>query len=109
MVEELEDLAEFTLQTLEHERVVTGVDEWDEADERTLLYTSAWKLLGEEAAQKVLRDVDATQTREFIVCHARGYPDPYRPWPNTLAEAERFVDEHGGFVQHRLVTVWEEL
>ena len=44
--------------------------------------------------------------REYIVCHARGYPDPYRVWPPTQERAEEFQRGHGGTIKTRLVTEW---
>ncbi len=52
---------------------------------------------------------------EFIVCFAAGYPDPYRPHPNTLANAERFRDEgrrlpeFPAIVKRRVVSDWREV
>jgi hypothetical protein len=53
--------------------------------------------------------------REFIVCQAAGYPDPYSPWPNTRENSERFAAEHRrspkypATVMTRLVSEWVEL
>lgn len=50
---------------------------------------------------------------EFIVCHAAGYPDPYKPTPNTLEEARRFAREHtterfpSPVIRRRVVSDWE--
>jgi hypothetical protein len=44
---------------------------------------------------------------EFIVCHARGYPDPFRPVPNTLERAREFVSAHDGEIKYRVVSEWE--
>lgn len=54
---------------------------------------------------------------EFIVCYAPGYPDPFRPHPNTLEEARRFAAEHTfnhatntkaePVIKTRLVSDWE--
>ena len=56
---------------------------------------------------------------EFVVCHAAGYPDPHRPWPNTLEHAQQFADEHrlsgitgepvepAPTVKRRVVSDWE--
>ena len=46
---------------------------------------------------------------ELMVIHARGYPDPHRPWPQTRKYARRFVQEHGGTIRHRLVSEWKNL
>lgn len=46
---------------------------------------------------------------EFSVIHARGYPAPHHPWPQTRENAERFVRENGGTLRHRFVTEWAEL
>lgn len=50
------DLAEQALDVLERERVATGVDEWDEADPRCLLYCAAWEVLGEDRGYEVVRN-----------------------------------------------------
>lgn len=49
---------------------------------------------------------DRDPREEFIVCHARGYPDPYKPWPQTRERAEEFARERGGELKRRLVTDW---
>jgi hypothetical protein len=54
------------------------------------------------AEEKPLKD-------EFIVCFARGYPDPVRCWPNTLDYARDFQGRHGGVIKHRIVSEWEEV
>lgn len=56
---------------------------------------------------------------EFIVCRAAGYPDPYRPHPNTREEALRFANEHSvnastgervePIVRRRVVSDWQDV
>lgn len=50
---------------------------------------------------------------EFIVIRGVGYPDPFRPHPNTLDNARRFAAEHRrepefpARVMKRRVSSWE--
>lgn len=47
---------------------------------------------------------------EWIVCHARGYPDPYAPFPeNTREAADQFVKLHGGKIRWRYVSDWQDV
>lgn len=48
------ETARSILSVLEYYRQATGVDEWDEADQRTLLYREAWEVLGEDEATDVV-------------------------------------------------------
>lgn len=50
------DTAEQLLGVLEWYRRATGVDEWDEADDRTLLYSACHEVLGEAGYVKVMRE-----------------------------------------------------
>jgi hypothetical protein len=60
-----------------------------------------------------------TLREEFIVCYAPGYPDPYRPHPNTLEHAKQFAVEHQWnhvtneparpVIKRRLISDWEEV
>lgn len=52
------------------------------------------------------KDSEPETRTEFIVCGARGYPDPMHVHPNTLDNAIRFRDEHGGYIQSRSVSSW---
>jgi len=59
---------------------------------------------------------DLPTREEFMVCGAAGYPDPFRPHPNTLAEARQFAAEHSvnavtgeamhPVIRRRLVSDW---
>lgn len=55
---------------------------------------------------------DETLYREYIVCQAAGYPDPFSPWPMTLENAQRFAEEHRklptfpAIIKTRLVSEW---
>lgn len=51
----LNEMAWLTLIALERVRREEGVDEWDEADYRTLAYNAAWEALGENQAAEALR------------------------------------------------------
>lgn len=50
--------------------------------------------------------------REYIVCQAAGYPDPHKPHPMTLENAQRFAAEHRkpptfpAIIRTRLVSEW---
>lgn len=46
---------------------------------------------------------------EYIVCHARGYPDPFRPVPQTLEAALDFQRRQGGKIKTRKVSEWREV
>lgn len=60
-------------------------------------------------------EIPSEVSEEFIVCGAAGYPDPFRPHPNTLEEARRFARDHSvnatgerlrPVVRRRLVSEW---
>lgn len=53
-------------------------------------------------------EIMAKLRTEFIVCYARGYPDPFKPIPNTLESACKFQEECGGVIKYRLVADWKE-
>ena len=45
---------------------------------------------------------------EYLVVDAPGWPGGHNPWPQTEANARRFVAEHGGTLRTRRVTDWED-
>jgi hypothetical protein len=68
----------------------------------------------EDAVRIALRSLLDGFTRVYVVIQAAGYPDPYRPWPNTLENAQRFAREHRrdgypSLVRTRLASQWETL
>jgi hypothetical protein len=58
------DTARMVLSVLEYYRRATGVDEWDESDDRCLLYCEAWQVLGEAEAYEVLGEASTTDRLE---------------------------------------------
>lgn len=46
---------------------------------------------------------------EFIICYARGYPDPFSPVPNTIESASKFQRKHGGQIKRRLRSEWQDV
>jgi hypothetical protein len=62
-----EALAEFVLTELERERQAIGVDEWDEADTRTLAYCDAWEILGEDRSYEVVNRIDAEPDTDTLI------------------------------------------
>lgn len=79
-----------------------------------------WQRGANDLAAEAAKIVESVR-EEFVVCHAAGYPDPYKPTPNTLEEARRFRDKHRWnhsigrpmdpqpVVKRRLISPWEDV
>lgn len=90
----MREFAATTLLALEELRRVTGVDEWDEGDWRTLSYNEAWEVLGEDRAQEVLRE---TTGKPWV------HPDDTR---EALDQIDRYAATDMDHELHAVVEHW---